>query len=346
MRRIPRPVTTLFVLTTAWFSGCATLGADPGRSLVPTRYKTQSGPYAIYTNFELPTDSPAVQHLQALERQIETTLGVRVDPGDSPIEVYILDDRRAFTHFLTYYYPELPPRRAFFFAQGPRRVVYTYLGDRLEEDLRHEATHALLHTAFADVPLWFDEGMAEYFEDGEAQSGLNLEHVQRLPNDLASGWEPNLRRLEGLRDVRQMTPRDYRESWAWVHYLLNSGPENRSILLAYLTDLHNTSEPMPLSERLEAAGLGNDGIPGPSSRLLAHLDHIRKQPVAISSQKPVDPGVRKATIRLQNEPVTIRTSPVPTFPIVTQPSRPVKPPRRPGFFQRLADSLFDRSDSP
>ena len=78
----------------------------------------------------------------------------------------MLDDRSSFLHLLRYYFPELPPRRAFFLAQGDQRIVYTYLGPRLEEDLRHEATHALLRGRFGDVPLWLDEGLAEYFEAG------------------------------------------------------------------------------------------------------------------------------------------------------------------------------------
>ncbi len=85
--------------------------------------------------------------------------------GEDPIEVYILNDRQDFEHFLKFYYPELPPRRAFFIAKGSQRVVYTFASPRLEEDLRHEATHALLRGAFGDLPLWLDEGLAEYFEN-------------------------------------------------------------------------------------------------------------------------------------------------------------------------------------
>ncbi len=230
-------------------TGCATV-STPSESLVPTRYLTETGPYRIYTNFTLPPDSASVRELIALQRQIEETLHVRVDPGESPIEVNILSDQQAFSHFLKFYYPELPPRRAFFFAQGPRRVVYTYMGDRLEEDLRHESTHALLHASVAELPLWLDEGLAEYFEGQEVLDGLNPEHLARLPDDLASDWVPDLGRLEHLDDVRQMTPRDYRESWAWVHYLLHSTSENKAALLTYLYDIRNQEEPVPLSARL------------------------------------------------------------------------------------------------
>src|SRR4051794_32075882 len=125
-------------------SGCATLG-ERGETLVPTSHQTRTGPFAVYSNFPIPADSPAIRSLHALEADIETSLGIRVAGEEPRVEVYVLKDRDAFTHFLKFHSPELPPRRAFFLALGPKRVVYTFLGDRLEEDLRHEATHALLN---------------------------------------------------------------------------------------------------------------------------------------------------------------------------------------------------------
>jgi hypothetical protein len=238
----------------------------------------------------MPADAPPIRNLQSLDRQVQETLGFRADPGENPIEVYILDDRQAFMHFLTFYYPELPPRRAFFLAQGPRRVVYTYLGDRLEEDLRHEATHALLHLAAAEIPLWLDEGLAEFFEGPEERAGLNPEHLGRLPQDRAEGWKPDLARLETLKDVRQMTPRDYRESWAWIHCLLSNPGPGRTALLAYLEDLRRGKPDAPrLSGRLAATGFE-------APRLIAHLDRIRERPVAA-----VAPA-REETVRLQSTP--------------------------------------------
>ena len=55
----------------------------------------------------------------------------------------------------------MQPRR---FGGEEDLLVYTYWGDRIQQDLRHELTHALLHSVLKDVPLWLDEGLAEYFE--------------------------------------------------------------------------------------------------------------------------------------------------------------------------------------
>ncbi|WP_435010040.1 DUF1570 domain-containing protein [Tundrisphaera lichenicola] len=290
----------------ALIGGCATLIPKDGPPLVPASNPIQAGPYLIRTNSKLEADAPVVRQLLALDSQVEQTLGLRADIGDHPVEVYILDDRQAFEHFLTFYYPELPHRRAFFLANGNQRVIYTFFGDRLEEDLRHEATHALLHVAIGDIPLWLDEGLAEYFENPTDRQGLNPEHMGRIPGDLAEGWTPDLGRLEALRSVRQMSPRDYRESWAWVHFLLNDDRSNKAALLAYLADLRTQPEARPLSSRLEDAG---------ASTLIAHLGQVREAPVAVSV-----PILRDPTIRLQSGPV--ETPP------------PVK---RRGFFGRFRD---------
>ena len=293
-----------WLVAIALIGGCSTLGPKEGRPLVPTAYHVKTGPYLILTNSKLETDAPIVRKLQALDAQVEETLGLRVDPGENPVEIYILDDRKAFEHFLTFYYPDLPHRRAFFLANGNQRVIYTFFGERLEEDLRHEATHALLHVAIGDIPLWLDEGLAEYFESPTNRNGLNAEHVGRLPGDFASGWSPDLARLETLRSVRQMSPRDYRESWAWIHYLLNDGRANKAALLAYLADLRTSPDAKPLSGRLENAE------PSP---LLAHLARVREAPIAVVA--PQDP-----TVRLQSGTV-----------------EPPAPARRRSFLGRLRD---------
>src|SRR5690348_15995027 len=107
-------------------AGCATLGGQEARSLVPTPYVTRTGPYVVSTNTPIAADAPAIRQLQSLQSQLGSSLGLRNDPTATPVEVYILDDRDAFIHFLKFYYPELPPRRAFFLARGDWRVVYTY----------------------------------------------------------------------------------------------------------------------------------------------------------------------------------------------------------------------------
>src|SRR5260370_772339 len=72
-------------------------------------------------------------------------------------------------------------RRAFFVA--PQRpmggaadlLVYTFWGknDRIQQDLRHELAHALLHSGLREVPMWLDEGLAANFALPAAARGVN-----------------------------------------------------------------------------------------------------------------------------------------------------------------------------
>lgn len=282
-----RPLRLLALLAFAW-TGCATVGQQ-GQALVPTRCQTRTGPFIVFSNNPIVPDAPALRSLHSLETDVESTLGLRVASEEPAVEVYILNDRESFRHFLRFYYPELPNRRAFFLAQGSRRVVYTFQGDRLEEDIRHEATHALLHVAVGDLPLWLDEGLAEYFEGPDQHRGLNPEHIGRLPQDVALGWKPDLAKLESITNVREMTMRDYRESWAWVHFLLNSAPANKTLLLATLADLRAApAKAIPLSKRLPG------GEPNAGALLLTHIEHVHAEPLADA------PPTEVATVRLQD----------------------------------------------
>lgn len=262
-------------------AGCSTLG-ERGRQLVPTNHKFRAGPFLLSSDFELKADSPVVLGLKSLEGEVARSLDLDDATSDAVIEIYILNDRESFSHFLKFYYPELPSRRAFFMARGESRVVYTYVSPKLEEDLRHEATHALLNLRFGDLPLWLDEGLAEYFEVVEPTDAGSREHLDRLPADLAKGWKPDLVRLEGLTNIHQMAPDDYREAWAWVYSFLNQPGPRRAALLAYLREPRESREQTKLSARLGADATGES-----LAAYMGSLRNRRTPPTADSKARVV-----------------------------------------------------------
>jgi len=52
------------------------------------------------------------------------------------------------------------------------------------------------------VPLWLDEGLAEYFELPPAYAGVNFQHLDYLRNTTGGPFRPDLARLEQLPDFR------------------------------------------------------------------------------------------------------------------------------------------------
>jgi hypothetical protein len=299
----PRPSLALWALFLFTSLSCRTL-SERTQPLVPTKHQIRTGGFILFSNFPLKDDPPAVQSLVALERDLAEHLDFHPSEAADPVEIYVLDDRNSFIHFLKFYYPELPQRRAFFLAQGTQRIVYTYASRQLAEDLRHEATHALLRGAYGDLPLWLDEGLAEYFESDLSKPGALAERIAPITADLKGGWLPDLARLESLSDIREMSPRDYRESWAWVHLLLNGSKPGRSVLLTALAGLNDKPGKLDLTQKGATNAL-----------LLAHLNTLQSLPTH------VEPSGDDHTVRLLDKAVS------------AAPGAPATLPR--GFWQRI-----------
>ena len=222
---------------------------------LPGKYSFRIAPYVFLSDFEIRKDQPLFVELAQLRDQVYKEL--LLPAGTAVVQVYLFENKETYTAYMNVRHKDLPPRRAFFIAQprglsGEDLIVYTYWSDRIRQDLRHELTHALLHSVIHEVPLWLDEGLAEYFELPPDKKCVNADHVDLLRRGLAGGTSrPNLARLEGLRQVDEMNPAEYREAWAWVHLLLHSDPDAKTALLSYLQQLRGTRAPGTLGEKLD-----------------------------------------------------------------------------------------------
>jgi len=242
-------------------AGCRSLRHLPQ---LPCLHSVMQQQLVVHSDFPLPAHHPVLDQLSAQREIINGKLGLPAT--DTPIHVYLYESTDAFQAFILEHYPDFPERRAFFVETEGRLNVYAHWGDRVAEDLRHEVAHGYLHAAVPAVPLWLDEGLAEYFEVSANSDGLNAAHVAELGTDVDRGdWWPDLGRLESLESVASMTQQDYAESWAWVHFFLETTDARRARLRRYLLVLRTgaTTEPL-LDPRSESRG--------PTARAL--VDHV------------------------------------------------------------------------
>jgi len=250
---------------------------------LPSKHHYRIAGFVFASDFELNYDQPLFTELGVLGELIRREL--QLPPSDQPVLIYLFEDRDKYERYTESRYPEVPRRRAFFVAQprptgGEDLLAFTYWGDKIRVDLRHELTHAVLHGVLKDVPLWLDEGLAEYFEVEPGGEGVNPEHLRFFREIGPRNFDPDLTRLEQLNQLQQMTPREYREAWAWVHLMLRSDPDTKRVLTEYLKQLRTNPNPGPIQPRL--AGV----LPNAPASLRRHLANVDRQQ---SAAKPLPP---------------------------------------------------------
>jgi hypothetical protein len=217
---------------------------------LPGRHSVLADQLVILSDFQIDYNHEVIADLKTLRGDVLSVLELK--PSEQPVVVYLFENEQQYYDYLRSTWPMLPYRRAYFFGNSYELAVYTSWGDRVQEDLRHEFTHGILHSTLRTVPLWLDEGIAEYFEEsGEKPGTVKRNAVERLTLALSNGWRPSITRLESLTEVSDMGQSDYEESWAWVHFMLHGDPTVRRTLIDYVADLSRTPDPDPLSKRLD-----------------------------------------------------------------------------------------------
>jgi hypothetical protein len=250
--------------------GCRVVHPPQG---LPAKFTFENEHLVVLSDVKLSRNHELLKDLDHLREEILSTLDLPVQK--QAVVVYLFADEARYVHYLHTRYPTLPPRRAYFVGTSKELAVYTYWGDRIQEDLRHEFTHGVLHATLKDVPLWLDEGLAEYFEVTGQPVGMNREYAMNLAAGIASGWKPDLDRLESLETVDQMEKPDYQEAWAWVHFMLHHSDDSRAVLTNYLRQLRSTSHPGPLAGQLR------ETIPTANRRFLSHASGLTEGVVRI-----------------------------------------------------------------
>lgn len=247
----------------AGISGCAALRNN--RAALPNKHSLRADQLLIVSDFKIDAHHPLIEDLLRLRKQVSQSLSMPL--GTKTVMVYLFSTEQQYKQYWEATYPGFPLRRAYF-VQTPSRelAVYTAWSERVQEDLRHEFTHGLLHASLEAVPLWLDEGLAEYFEVvGDGPGQVNPDYAHLLMTSVQNGWRPDLERLETLEAVKEMQRSDYRESWAWTHWMLHGSDEGREVLLSYLRELRTNPNPGKLSTRLFAE------VPAADERLLSYV---------------------------------------------------------------------------
>jgi hypothetical protein len=208
-----------------------------------------AGVLHCHADFELDRFAPLWGQMATLQEDL--TRELRVSPASEPIHLFLFESKGTYEDYLELHFPGVPYRRALFIKERGPGMVFAFLNNDFETDVRHEGTHALLHASLPVVPLWLDEGLAEYFEVPASERAHNDTHWSTVTWAARFGQTPDLAKLEQIGSLSEMGAAQYRHAWAWVHFMLNGPAEAHDELVSFLASIQSHTPPGVLSDRLQ-----------------------------------------------------------------------------------------------
>ena len=162
----------------------------------------------------------------------------------APVITLIFRDDRSFRPFMPRTNGRVVPVTGVFTGGLDASYIALSLdaGEQAYRGIFHEFSHYLLRSAFPAAPVWFNEGLAEYYSTFEVINGgrsarIGLPHEphiallrdRRLPLTQLFGITRNSD--EYTRDVPDRI-RLYAQSWLFVHHALHGEPRRHDPLIA------------------------------------------------------------------------------------------------------------------
>jgi hypothetical protein len=198
-----------------------------------------------------------------------------------------------------------------YFVDGPGQptIVLGRLAKQTLPSLRHECIHAMVGQRAAHLPLWLEEGLADYYGGISPERARERRHL--LERD---GWIPLAELAQVRRDSvwytdPQRAARFYTQSWALVSYLMETSGEGglerllngpwpttaedwaplEASLRAYLPSLHATGAPAGQAVPVTSEPAEPADVQVALARLLSRVGDFaraRESATAVAAERP------------------------------------------------------------
>ena len=202
------------------------------------------GAVRYHADFSLEKEYDILRELSCIQKDLSQYLAIG-HPKET-IEVFFFSSKDSYRKFLANELPEAPQdRQALYVKQSAPGMVVILRGPDIKEDLRHEMTHAFLHACMPYVPLWLDEGLAEYFEKPRETRARVNPYFTSVSRKITFSQVPSMSRLEKMKYFDQMGNNEYCEAWSWVHFMIHHSRETHQMLAGYIRLLAERGDKTP-----------------------------------------------------------------------------------------------------
>ena len=242
----------------------------------PRRHDYESAHYVVLTDLDPKVCFEASQILEQAHAVFSNRLE-RAPATTEKFRVFLFSGQAGYQDHVLDLLGETVPHSAGLYVPSLRQLFIWNLPERedMMRTVRHEGFHQYLHRIMDDPPLWFNEGLAEYFEEAKVIQGKWTTGAPRgdhLAVLKAKAPQP-------LRDFLFLDDRgfmgnafaNYAQAWAFMHFLLHTSRENRQLFDRFW----DSFKKMPAHAEAIRAALGDRTLESLDAEFRTHVEGLR-----------------------------------------------------------------------
>jgi len=238
--RPTNPLTGIAPLTALLILGAALLPIGPAAAAAK-RISSPKGRYLIHTNLTSTETRLYGRHMDAVFAEYQRRFEHLGGGGGETMPLYLFRTQQQFVGFLGSHGIRAQNTSGMFFVQPSVRGLATWTqGKSLSKTfavLQHEGFHQFAHVYFGHgLPVWLNEGIAQYFEDGVFAKGkmelgiANGRRIETVRWALKNGKQIDFDDLLNMTDEqwkqRVVSGHEsgsllYAQSWSIVFFLIH-----------------------------------------------------------------------------------------------------------------------------
>jgi tetratricopeptide (TPR) repeat protein len=248
------------IILALWLAAASASAGETNEFQLPREkdrwIRAETPNFTVFSNAKEDVTAQTGEDLEQLRAVLVRLFGGVRFESPVPTLIYVFDDADSYIPYGPFY--EGKPRLSGgYFSRRQLANYVTIVGGkyryRANPGIFHEYLHYVLKTNYAELPLWLEEGLAEYYsvfriEDGKAYIGTRIDlHMMRVRR------EP-LIPLEQFFAIEHSSPEYhdkkqlgmyYAQSWIITHMLVSERPEGRvqaSVYVELLREGHDRDE--------------------------------------------------------------------------------------------------------
>ena len=217
----------------------------------PKSHKLETKHYLIESDIDIKTCKDAARVLEGALEFYAGDLGWRVqkkgDAAQRRFRVFIFSGKAGFDSYLKDL-GGVPPihTAAGLYVPSLRQLLIWNLPNRTNmlSTIRHEGLHQYLDVVLPNIPVWLNEGLAEYFERSRTALGkpspttIHHSHLRRLAAR-PSALNP-IKLMHSTRNQFYGNPaHNYAQAWALVHFMRRGPHKWRRIFKTLVAELRS-----------------------------------------------------------------------------------------------------------